>query len=175
MRATTVLIGAALALGFGTAEAADEWGIEYEEEVRFEAKVVDILCELSGDCPADCGGGKRVLGLLREDGRLVLAAKNTNPFAGAVVDLAPFCGKTVIVDGLIIDNPRMPMFVVQYKSEAPDGEWSGGNWFGKDWARTHGVALDSETARLWFRNDPRVIETIERDGVFGIPGLEPEE
>ena len=51
----------------GAASAADEWGIEFEEKVRFEAKVVDILCELSGNCPANCGGGKRQLGLLKDD------------------------------------------------------------------------------------------------------------
>ncbi len=52
--------------------AADSWGLPGEKEVRFEAKVVDILCELTGDCPADCGAGKRQLGLLKDDGTLVL-------------------------------------------------------------------------------------------------------
>ncbi|HIM45255.1 MAG TPA: hypothetical protein EYM34_03190, partial [Alphaproteobacteria bacterium] len=51
--------------------AADSWGLPGEEEVRFDAKVTDVLCVLSGDCPPDCGGGKRVLGLLKEDGELV--------------------------------------------------------------------------------------------------------
>ena len=50
-------LAAALVLVAGPAFAAEEWGIEFEEKARFEAKVVDILCELSGDCPDNCGGG----------------------------------------------------------------------------------------------------------------------
>ena len=39
-----------------SAEAAKGWGLIDEEAVRFEATVVDIRCELTGDCPAACGG-----------------------------------------------------------------------------------------------------------------------
>ena len=38
----------------GAAQAAQEWGLPEEEVVRFEAQVVDILCELTGDCPDNC-------------------------------------------------------------------------------------------------------------------------
>ncbi len=48
-----------LALGTSGVRAAEEWGLPDEEVVRFEAKVVDIACELTGDCPANCGGGAR--------------------------------------------------------------------------------------------------------------------
>jgi hypothetical protein len=157
-------------IGPGIAMAADEWGIEHEQKARFEAVVVDILCELSGDCPDNCGDGKRQLGLLEDDGKLVPAVKNFDPFAGAVVDLLPFCGQRVVVDGLLIDDPAMRMFAVQFKRPAPDGEWSRANWFARDWAAAHGG-----NGNQWFRSDPDVRAIIEQDGVFGIPGLEPSE
>ena len=47
--------------------AAESWGLPEEEKTRFEAKVVDALCELTGDCPDRCGGGKRQLGLLTDE------------------------------------------------------------------------------------------------------------
>ncbi len=159
----------------GGARAAEEWGIANEQAVRFEAKVVDILCELSGDCPADCGAGKRQLGLLKDDGTLVAAVKNVDFFAGATNDLIEFCGERVIADGLLIKDPRMPLFVLQFKRRARGGKWRRANWFIRDWAKAHGVARDSATARQWYLNDPTVKAVIARDGVFGIPGLKPAE
>jgi len=158
-------------LGAGAAQAAEEWGIEFEETTRFEAKVVDLACELTGDCPANCGAGKRQLGLLRDDGRLVLPIKNNDPFAGTIVDLLPFCGKRVVADGLWIPNPKLNMFVLQFKREAPDGKWSRANWFTKDWGRRHGADRQGQ----WFRHDPEIKRLIAEQGVFGIPGLKPED
>lgn len=164
------LLTAALVLFSVPVHAAEEWGIEHEKKARFEAKVVDLLCELSGDCPPGCGGGKRQLGLLKDDGTLLLVSKNADPFAGAAADLIGFCGKRIIADGLYIANPKMPMFALQFKRLAPDGKWSRANWFVKDWSEKHGKAK----AGQWFRNDPTIDEIIRRDGVFGIPGLRPE-
>ena len=170
MRKTHMLMAAAfLAVGASAAQAANEWGIEYEEKARFQAKVIDVLCELTGDCPADCGAGSRQLGLLHDDGTLVLALKNFDPFAGAVNDLVGFCGQQVEVDGLMINNPKMPMFALQFK-RAVGGEWSRANQFGKDWA-----AANPGGGKPWFRHDPTVKTLIQEQGVFGIPGLEPEE
>ena len=171
MKGSSAIFAALFAFGIGTALAADEWGIEHEEATRFEATVVDILCELTGDCPAGCGGGKRQLGLLRDDGTLLLAAKNFDPFAGAVNDLISFCGKRIVADGLLIRDPAMPLFALQFKRLAPDGEWSRGNGFSKDWAERYGA----DKAPEWFRHDPTVKGMIADDGVFGIPGLKPEE
>lgn len=166
-----LMIAAALVFAgaVDVANAAEEWGIEYEETARFEAKVVDIACELTGDCPADCGAGKRQLGLLKADGELILPLKNADPFAGTVADLLPFCGKTIVADGLYIPNPKLPMFVLQFKREAPDGDWSRANWFVKDWGKQYGEDKQDQ----WFREDPRIKKAIAEDGVFGIPGLEP--
>ena len=151
------------------ARAAEEWGIDHEKKARIEAKVVDILCELSGDCPKNCGGGKQQLGLLRDDGKLVLAIKNFDPFAGAVVDLIDFCNRRITADGLYIANPKLPMFVLQFKRLAPDGKWSRANWFVKRWAEAHGAKNKGK----WFRHDPAITRAIAEDGVFGIPGLKP--
>src|SRR3546814_5727088 len=77
MRSGLFAIGCAAAfLIAGNAQAANSWGLPSEEIVRFEAKVVDVLCELNGDCPADGGAGRRQLGLLSDDGTLVLPVKN---------------------------------------------------------------------------------------------------
>jgi len=173
MKPLARLVGAlVLMLPFAT-QAAEEWGIDHEKTVRFEAKVVDILCELSGDCPADCGGGKRQLGLLRDDGRLILPTKNFDIFAGATNDLQPFCNKKIIADGLMIENPKMPLFTLQFKRLAPDGKWQRANWFIRDWAKANNVKRDSDIAEQWYYNDKKIAETIKRDGVYGIPGLKP--
>ena len=60
--AASLLLAPALAL------AAESWGLPDEQTTRFDATVVDLLCELTGDCPADCGGGARQLRLVTDDG-----------------------------------------------------------------------------------------------------------
>ncbi|MAF95865.1 MAG: hypothetical protein CMM60_08950 [Rhodospirillaceae bacterium] len=170
-RTLSILFTAVLFIGPGASQAAEEWGIDGEKKARFEAKVVDILCELTGDCPADCGSGKRQLGLLRDDGTLVLAVKNFDIFAGAADDLKGFCNKRIVADGLLINNPKMPLFALQFKKLAPDGKWSRANQFGKDWSKANG----GKKAGQWFKNDPRIKKVIAEKGVFGIPGLKPKE
>ena len=71
----TALLAAACVLASPAARAAEEWGLPNEEKARFEAKVVDMLCELTGHCVPDCGGGKRQLGLLTDKGVLVRRPK----------------------------------------------------------------------------------------------------
>ena len=173
MRAANLLAVFLLALAAlsGPARAANEWGIDHEEKARFQGKVVDILCELTGDCPAKCGAGKRQLGILKDDGTLILPAKNNQPFAGAVNELAGFCGDRVEVDGLLIKNPLMTLFALQFKRRLPDGQWSGGNQFGKDWLAAH----PDGDLKNWFRQDPLIKQVIAEQGVFGIPGLKPAE
>ncbi len=162
-----VIAAAAFLFGGVPAKAAEEWGIDGEAKARFEAKVVDVLCELTGDCPANCGGGKRQLGLLKDDGKLLLAVKNFDIFAGAVNDLIGFCGKRIVADGLLINNPKIPMFALQFIRLAPDGKWSRANQFGKDWSKANG----GKAAGQWFRNDKTIKKAIAEKGVFGIPGL----
>jgi len=170
MRKTLVALTLVAAGLPGFAQAANEWGIEYEEKSRMEATVVDLLCEVAGDCVEACGAGKRQLGLLLDDGTLVPVVKNRDIFAGATNDLIAYCGKRIVADGLMIRDPQMPMFALQFKRLAPDGEWSGATQFTKDW-----TAANGKVEGQWFRHDPTIKKIIEEKGVFGIPGLEPEE
>ncbi|NKB57165.1 MAG: hypothetical protein GKS00_12620 [Alphaproteobacteria bacterium] len=152
----------------GAAHAAEEWGLPEEKTARFEAKVVDVLCELSGDCPKACGGGKRQLGLLDGSGKLVLPVKNNVIFAGVADELIEFCGKQVIADGLFTTNRGYTIFALQFVKEAPDGKWQRANRFLPKWAKKNGVSADSPKAERWFENDPRVNALIAKDGKLGL-------
>lgn len=169
---STMVVLAALG-ATSAAQAASSWGLPNEEETRFEAKVVDLLCELTGDCPAQCGAGKRQLGLLMDDGKLILTNKNSAPFAGTVDELIDFCGKRVQADGLFSTNRGYTFFALQFVREAPDGKWRGANRFVPKWAAANGVKADSKAAQQWFRNDPRVKKLLGENGKLGI-GLEAE-
>lgn len=147
--------------------AAESWGLPEEQKTRFEAKVVDALCELTGDCPDRCGGGERQLGLLTGDGELILPLKNVVPFAGASSELLEFCGKNVVADGLFATNRGVKVFALQFVREAPDGKWRRANRFASQWAEANGVDPKSKTAQQWFRNDPAVMKVIDRDGKLG--------
>lgn len=165
----TVTAAAVLALLVADhGRAADSWGLENEKPMEIRGKVVDLLCELSGDCPAGCGQGKRQLGILTAEGRLVPAAKGNVFFAGAVPDLLPMCGREVHADGLLLENPAMTLYFVQYLKTAPDAAFMPADAFLKAWKATNGEAEE------WWRADPTVQAEIARDGVFGIPGLKPE-
>ncbi len=164
-----LLVG--LAFSTGAARAAESWGLPGEEEVRFEAKVVDILCELTGDCPADCGAGQRQLGLLKDDGTLVLPLKNQVLFAGVAAELIGYCARRVVADGLMATNRGYRVFALQFVKGAPNGKWRRANRFLPKWAAENGVGPKLLTARRWFENDPRVKDLIARDGKLGL-GLE---
>ncbi len=157
-----------LALGTSGVRAAEEWGLPDEEVVRFEAKVVDIACELTGDCPANCGGGARQLGLIDATGKLILPLKNATPFSGASVELIGFCGKRVIADGLFTTNNGYKVFAIQFVREAPKGKWRRANRFLSKWAKRNGLPANGKKTRRWFDNDPRVKQLIQEQGVFGL-------
>ena len=168
MRTISALFAGLALLGWaGGAPAAESWGLPQEEKVRFEAKVVDALCELAGDCRARCGDGTRQLGLLTDAGELIVPLKNVVPFAGAAGELQEFCGRRVTVDGLFATNRGVRVFALQFVREAPDGKWRRANRWIAQWAVANGVKLGSPTANQWFRNDPLVKKVIERDGKLG--------
>ena len=166
--AVALALAVLLPASAGSALAANSWGLPGEEIQRFEAKVVDILCELTGDCPAQCGGGKRQLGLLKDDGVLVLPAKNQVPFAGAAAELIDFCGKKVIADGLMVTNRGTTFYALQFVKEAPDGKWRRANRFADKWATANGVDPAGKKKNSWFRHDPRVKDLIARQGKLGL-------
>lgn len=150
-----------------TVQAAKSWGVTGEEIARFQGKVVDIACELAGDCPADCGAGMRQLGVLKSDGVLVMTSKNQTPFSGTADDLVEFCGQEVEVDGLFTENRGVKFFAVQFVRPV-GGEWQRTNRFTGKWAERNGFDPGAKEAKQWFRNDPRVKEIIERDGFLGL-------
>ena len=149
---------------------AKSWDLYAEIPAHFDAKFVDLLCELTGDCPEDCGVGKRQMGLLRSaDNVLVLAMKNNQPaFTGAAVELAPFCNQTVTVDGLLIDDPDLGaknLYLVQMiKAEGTD-KWVKARKWTKQWAKAN---PDVAGKGPWFRRDPRINAEIARDGYLGL-------
>ncbi|HMB75777.1 MAG TPA: hypothetical protein VKN76_05225 [Kiloniellaceae bacterium] len=176
LRKGRAALAAALTLGacvFGLQSsplrAADSWNVTGEEAARFDATVVDILCELTGDCAEDCGGGQRQLGLLTDDGVLILADKNAAPFAGAVDELIPFCKQKVTVDGLFSENRGLRLFAVQFvKPVGEDGKWRRANRFLTNWAVANGVDPESKAKNGWFKKDPRVVAVIEEQGFLGL-------
>lgn len=174
--ALTALALPAGAQDFSQGSEAKTWNLYAEQPARFEAKVVDILCELTGDCPADCGGGVRQMGLLRNvDNVLVYPNKNAQAaFTGAAVELLPFCGRQVEVDGLLIEDPDLKatnIYLVQKIRAVGDAEWTAANRWTAEWAKNHPEAAGKGP---WFRRDPRVKAEIAADGYTGI-GVEEEQ
>ncbi len=160
----------AAAQDFSANSEARPWNLVAEVPARFEATVVDMLCELTGNCVDNCGDGARQLGLLRSaDGVLVYPNKNSQPaFTGAVVELLPFCGQEVEVDGLMITDPELNVdnvYLVQTIRAVGDTEWTKANQWTKDWARKN---PDADGKGPWFRRDPRVNGFIEESGYLGL-------
>ena len=165
----------ALAEGeFSAGSKAKSWSLFGEEKARFEGKVVDALCLLTGDCPADCGAGKRQMGILRSaDGRFLLVNKNGQPvFTGASVDLVPYCGQMVEVDGLLVGDREITPGLGEAKllqvqtvrilgAEAANKT----NLWTRDWAKRN---PDAGGKGPWFRRDPGVREQIEAHGRLGL-------
>ena len=166
MKTVLITLATILALFAGPVEAAKEWGIEGEEVAQFEAKAVDVLCELTGSCPANCGDGKRQMGLLTDEGKLRLALKSNTSFAGAVLDLVAWCGKRVEVDGLLIKAEPMTFYMVQRLRAPGAKKWTNARAFSKAWAK----ANKQKNANKWFRKDPMIKAVIEEFGPVGIPG-----
>jgi len=163
----------ALAADFSEGSQAKEWGLLGEEKAVFDAEVVDLLCELTGDCPANCGDGRRQLGLVRtSDGALVMPLKNGQAaFSGAATDLAPYCGQIVGVDGVLIgdeDQTATKYYMVQFIRPEGADSWVKANQWTKEWAKRN---PDAKGKGPWFRRDPRIRAMIDADGYLGL-GLE---
>ncbi len=157
---------------FSEGSEARSWNLYAEVPAKFDAEVVDVLCTLTGDCPDDCGAGKRQLGLVRAaDGVLVLPMKNSQPaFTGAAVELAPFCGQQVTVDGLMLDDPELGannVYLLQTIQAAGADKIKANKWT-KNWAKEHPEAKGKGP---WFRRDPRIKEILATEGYLGL-GLE---
>jgi len=173
--AISLLATPALAEGdFSAGSQAKSWGLLGEELARFEGRVTDALCQLTGDCPADCGAGMRQMGVLRAaDGVFLLATKNGQPaFTGATVDLAPYCGKDVEVDGLLVgDRDVTPglggakLLQVQTVRVLGEDTVNKTNLWTERWTEQN---PDVGGEGPWFRRDPQVQGQIEAHGRLGL-------
>lgn len=166
-------VAVAEAQDFSKNSEARTWNLYAEVPARFEAKVVDILCTMTGDCPDKCGNGKRQLGLLRKaDDVLVLPTKNSQPaFSGAASDLAPFCNVDVEVDGLMIEDEDLNVknvYQIQKIRKIGEKKWTKANKWTKIWAKNNPKAKGKGP---WFRRSPRVNAMIAETGYLGV-GLE---
>lgn len=161
----------ASAADFSQGSSAKSWNLYAELPAFFEAKVVDITCEITGDCTENCGNGNRQLGLLRTaDNVLVFPNKNAQSgFQGATTDLLPFCGKAVEVDGLIIEDEDIQgaTNIYQLQKIRPLGtkEWTKANGWTKVWSAKYPEAKGKGP---WFRRDPRVNAHIAKTGHLGL-------
>lgn len=161
---------AVAAQDFSAGSEAASWNLYAEQPARFEAKVVDVLCEVTGDCAADCGGGKRQLGLLRSaDTALIYPNKNNQPvFSGAVSELLPYCGLEVEVDGLMITDPDIGaanIYQIQKIRAVGSPDWVKANKWTKDWQAAN---PDNTGKDPWFRRDTRVNAYIADTGYLGL-------
>lgn len=162
--------GTAQDFAFEAGSEAKSWNLYAEEPARFAATVVDLLCELTGDCADNCGGGARQLGLVRSvDDVLVYPNKNAQTaFSGATVDLLPYCGQEIEVDGLLLYDDFLGaqnIYLVQRILPPGTEEWVAANNWTKAWAEAHPEAAGRGP---WFRRDPRVLSEIAAEGYFGL-------
>ncbi|MEM7059146.1 MAG: hypothetical protein AAF557_16295 [Pseudomonadota bacterium] len=180
------LIGAALAAlmalpaaaegEFSEGSQAKGWkNLLGREPAVFKAKVVDVLCELSGDCADKCGAGNRQMALLREkDGKLILAGKNAQAtFNGATHDLAAYCNQMVTVDGFMVGDPDLTptrYYMVQLIQREGSDKWGKARRWTRAWTKRNPDLKDELKAvkNRWFRIDPDIMAEIERDGWLGL-------
>ena len=161
----------AIAEKFSVGSKAKEFGFEEEEKALFSGKVVDVLCEVAGECTDNCGNGARQLGIVRDaDNQLIFVLKNGQfSFNGAAEDLLPYCNKKVDVDGILVGEQEQSdakFYMLQFIREEGAAEWNKANlWTGKWAERNPDVA---EGKGPWFRRDPRVQKQIDATGYFGL-------
>lgn len=171
---TALIAGAALtapafAGDFSEGSTAKSWNLTGQENAIFEARVTDAVCALTGDCPDDCGAGKRTMVLIRAaDDKTILVSKNVQTgFQGPTWDLAKYCNQTVTVDGLMVgDDPKLASKLYQVqKIKAGDGEWAKANGFSDPWKARNPNAGGKGP---WFRRDPQIAKRLESTGYLGL-------
>ena len=154
-------------LAAGPAPAAEPWGIPGEKPMVLKGRVVDAICHLTGQCPRDCGAGRRQLGIAVAGGPFRLVAKGAVDFAGAVPDLIGYCGREIEADGLLIETPEIVLFFVQGVRSDASGPFTPADRFKAEWEARHGKAEE------WWRADPEANRILAEDGPYGIRSLAP--
>jgi len=145
----------------------ESWPITAAEKNQFSGKVVDVQCELSGNCTADCGAGKRQLAIKTTNKKLgtVLIAKNLNNYTGAADELSQFCGQQIDINGLFTEHRGVRFFQVQNIREA-GGQWQKATKYLDAWVERSGKS--PQQAKDWHEHDERVSGIIKRDGRLGL-------
>ena len=166
-----MMTSSAVSGDFSEGSKAREWGLTEEVKATFSGKVVDIMCELSGNCSDNCGNGDKHLGIVRSaDDKLILVLKNRQAaFNGATEDLLPYCNKTVDVDGVLIADEEeygAQFYMIQFIRVSGEEKWNKTNRWTKQWAKKNPDVAKGKGP--WFRRDPRVVAAIEKDGRFGL-------
>ncbi|MBX2839166.1 MAG: hypothetical protein KTR35_20085 [Gammaproteobacteria bacterium] len=140
------------------------WSISGVEVAEFSGEVVDILCEVSGNCVEQCGGGERQIGI-KTDTETILVSKDLNLYTGGAEQLWRFCGSNLVVNGQFTQSGNVRFFQVQNIKE-PDGEWQSATQFLETWAEKNGTTVSA--AKRWYQQDERVTTILERDGRLGL-------
>jgi len=166
----TVLISVGLTACATPVGEVDQWGISGSEVAEFSGEVVDVLCELSGNCADQCGSGTRQLGIKTEQGT-VLIAKDLNRYTGAAEELWPFCNQQLVVNGQFTESGPTRFFQIQ-NVRKPDGDWKSTSRFLEVWAEKNGKPASA--ANKWYFEDPRIEAILEQDGLLGLgPNVNP--
>ena len=148
----------------------DRWGISGVEVAELSGEVVDVLCEVSGNCVDQCGAGTRQLGLKTQEST-VLIAKDVNRYTGGAEELWPFCSQQLVINGQFTETDKTRFFQVQ-NVRSPNGPWMKTSRFLEVWAEKNGKPLTS--ANRWYLEDPRVTTILEQDGLLGLgPDVNP--
>lgn len=142
----------------------DNWPITGAEANAISGEVKDVLCAAGGDCPADCGGGARQLGIQTTEG-FVLVAKNLTNYTGGADELIAHCGDVVDINGLFTTHQGVRFFQVQ-NVRTPGGPWKKAREFNAAWAERSGKP--QSLAGRWYFNDDRVDAVLEKDGRLGL-------
>ncbi len=141
------------------------WPVTNAEKSGLLGEVVDVQCELTGNCAENCGAGKRQIAIKTENVGTVLVAKNLNNYSGAVDELWPLCGNIVDVNGLFTEHQGVRFFQVQ-NIRAPGGEWQKATRYLQAWSERSGKPLS--VANNWQDHDERIQAVLDRDGRLGL-------
>jgi len=128
----------------------------------------DMLWEVAGGCDNSWSDGRK-LGLLRAaDGVLVYPNKNSQPiFTGAAVDLLPYCGMEVEVDGLLIEDPEIGatnIYLVQMIRALDEPEFVATNAWVDTWEAANPEAAGPGR---WYRRHPGILAILADRGYLG--------
>jgi hypothetical protein len=158
----------AVLVALGSARGADSLGVSNEQLLVTKGKVVDLACELTHECPPDCGAGKRPLGLKTDGGKLYVAAKSNTIFAGLSHDLVAYCGMEIIADGLTTSNYGTTLLMIQRFKPNGAADWVLTDKFATDWAKQQNAAPDGKETEEWYRHDADVLRAVDRHGKTGL-------